>query len=565
MQNFPNRLSLFWNELKRRKVIPVLVGYVAACIAIISFFLDSSEIFSVPEATIRLLYLLSAVGIPLVVFLPWYINRKREKELAEGSTGSETDTRSDIPFIQDNSIIVLPFENISNDPEQEYFSDGLTEEIITDLSYIDDLLVISRSSAMTFKGTKKTIKEITKAVQVRYALEGSVRKAGNKVRVVAQLIDGTSDSHIWADKYNGTLEDIFNIQEVVSRSIASALKIKLSSWEKEKIDKRPIDNAFAYDCYKRANPEINSMIKDRIDYGLSLLNKGLEVAGENAVIYAGIGAGYMQYVNNGFDAEENIIKAEEFLEKALNLDPELPEAHFTLGMIVTFKEGDAHSAIDHIKRAHTSKPEDPDIMFWLALLYALAGQNEAALMLVDTIARIDPFNQYCDAVRGWVLFFSGSYETAQVSLFAAYKLAPESPMHRFWKALILFYHNRADEAFDFMEEVVDDSDTNIWTSMTLALKHTIKRDRNKMSSLLSPELVAQAQRDLQFSFHLATFYSYLEEKAESLKWLENAVNRGFTNYPLISEQDILLENLREEPGFKSLMKKVKKEWDHFEI
>ena len=165
------------------------------------------------------------------------------------------------------------------------------------------------------------------------------------------------------------------------------------------------------------------MIKERIDYGLSLLNKGLELAGENAVIYAGIGAGYMQYVNNGFEAEENMIRAEEFLEKALNLDPEIPEAHFTLGMLVVFKEGDAHSAIDHIKRAHTGKPEDPDIMFWLALLYALAGQNEAAIKLVDNITRVDPFNQYCDAVRGWVLFFSGRYETAQESLFARLQIS----------------------------------------------------------------------------------------------------------------------------------------------
>jgi TolB-like protein len=467
--------------------------------------------------------------------------------------------------IQEKSIIVLPFENISPDPDQEYFSDGLTEEIITDLSYIDDLLVISRSSAMTFKGTKKTLKEVTAEVSVKYALEGSVRKAGNNIRIVAQLIDGTNDSHIWADKYNGTLEDIFDIQEKVSRSIAGALKIKLSSREKEKIDQRPIDNAFAYDCYKRAYPEISSMSKERIDYGLNLLQKGLEVTGENAVIYAGIAVAYLQYTNIGISTEENILKFEEFTEKALNLDPELPEVHFALGGLSILKDGDIFRGIDHWKRAHKSNPDDPEVMIYLALVYAIVGQNEAAQQLIDTIARIDPINPMCDAVTGWVHFFSGRYEMAIDPLFAAYKLTPESPMHQFFKALILLYNDRADEAFDFIEEVVDESGMNNWTWMTLFIKYAIKRDKDKIASLLTQEFLLQTQIDLQNSFHIATFYSYVEDKEEALKWLENAVNRGFINYPLINEQDILLENIRGEEVFKSLMKRVKQEWENYKI
>jgi len=565
MQNNPNRLSRFWHELKRRKVLPFLIGYVAACFAIIEFFLNASETFSFPQETIRLLYLLSAIGIPVVILLPWYINRKKAVTRSDESGEIEFNTKSDKPYIQDNSIIVLPFENISPDPDQEYFSDGLTEEIITDLSYIDDLLVISRSSAMTFKGAKKTLKEVTSEVNVRYALEGSVRKAGNNIRIIAQLIDGTNDSHIWADKYNGTLEDVFDIQEKVSRSIADALKIKLSSREKEKIDQRPIDNAFAYDCYKRAYPEIISMTKERIDFGLKLLQKGLEVTGENAVIYAGMANAYMQYANNGFETEENMTKSEEFLEKALNLDPELPEAHLALGMIRILKDGEAHSGIAHFKRALTSNPDDPEIMLYLALLYTFVGQNEAAQQLVDNITRIDPINPMSDAVRGWVHFFSGRYEMAVDPLFAAYKLTPESPMHQFFKALILLYNDRADEAYDFINEVVDESSTNIWTLVTLFIKHSIKRDKDKIASLLTPEFVAQIQIDLQHSYHIATIYSYLEEKEQALKWLENAVNQGFINYPLLAETDPFLENIRSEERFKKLMERVKYQWENFEV
>ena len=133
------------------------------------------------------------------------------------------------------SIIVLPFEDISPGKDNEYFSDGLTEEIITDLSHVHDLLVISRGSAMTFKGTKKTIPEIASEVNVRYVLEGSVRKAGNSLRITAQLIDAANDVRLWAEKYSGMLDDVFDIQEKVSRSIVKALKLMLTSDETRKI------------------------------------------------------------------------------------------------------------------------------------------------------------------------------------------------------------------------------------------------------------------------------------------------------------------------------------------
>jgi TolB-like protein/lipoprotein NlpI len=469
-----------------------------------------------------------------------------------------------ITSLQEKSIIVLPFANISSDPEQEYFSDGLTEEIIADLSHIDDLLVISRSSAMTFKGTKTTVREITDKMNVRYVLEGSVRKAANNIRITAQLIDGTNDSHIWAEKYAGTLEDVFDIQEKVSQSIADALKIKLSSREKKKIHERPIDNVVAFDCYKRAYPEMMSMSLKRLEYGLNLLQRGLDIAGENAVIYAGMAFGYFQYVNLGVEHGKNIRKAEEFVQKAFELDPELAEAHFVIGLI-NILNGKGDKAIYHLARAHAGKPEDPEIMVWLALGYSLMGKIEAGKSLIEKCVKIDPINPLNDSVTGWNLFFGGRFDLALNPLVAAYNLTPESGMNQFWKALVLLYNDRADESYEFICKYVEEPGRDTWTQLTIFLKYVIKEERDKLTSLLTPDFVKSIHIDPQNSYHLATFYSYLGEKDKSLDLLENAVNRGVINYPLLSKNDKLLNNIRGELRFKKLMERVKYEWENFVV
>ena len=564
MPDSPNKLSQFWQELKRRRVLPFVIGYVAACIAIISFLLDSSEIFSVPEDTIRLLYLLSACGIPIVILLPWYINRRQAVIKTNESRDRELNTKSDKPQIQDKSIIVLPFKNISPDSDQEYFSDGLTEEIITDLSHLHDFLVISRSSAMTFKGSNKKIIDIANEVNVKYVLEGSVRKSGNNLRITGQLIDAESDTHIWSKKYDGTLEDIFDIQEKVSSSIANELKIKISSEEKKMIQKRPINNVIAYDCYKRASSEILSMSKERLEHGLNLLQKGLKIEGENALIYAGMAFAHWQYVNLGFEHEKNIKKADEFLQKALDLDHELAEAHMVIGLLSVLK-GDLKKAMEHLARAHESNSDDPEIMFWLALGYSLIGKDNTAKSLINRCIKIDPINPLNDSSTGWNHFFSGRFHLALNPLLAAYNLTPDSGMNQFFKSLVLLYNNRPDEAYEFICKFVEEPAKDMWTQLTIFLKYVIKKDSDKLRSMLTPDFVKTIQIDPQNSYHIATFYSYLGENGKALEFLENAIDRGFINYPLLNNHDILLKDIRSEERFKKLMQKVKYEWENFKV
>lgn len=186
--------------------------------------------------------------------------------------------------VLDKSIAVLPFVNMSSDPEQEYFSDGLTEEIITDLSHLEKLLVISRSSMMTFKGTNKKIKDIAAEVNARYILEGSVRKAGNNLRITAQLIDAQNDVHVWAEKYNGTIDDIFDIQEKVSRSITVALDVKLTREEETVLSKHPIQNTKAYEYYIIARQAMWKRTEQSLEDAIMFAQKGLDLVGNNAYL-----------------------------------------------------------------------------------------------------------------------------------------------------------------------------------------------------------------------------------------------------------------------------------------
>lgn len=500
----------------------------------------------------------------LTTIVKWYLKYKNfqpDVKLTNEPVISETGFKK-ISF-PEKSIIVLPFENISPDPDQEYFSDGLTEEIITDLSHIHDLLVISRSSAMTFKGMKKKITEIAKEVNVRFVLEGSVRKAGNNLRITAQLIDGLNDSHIWAEKFSGALDDIFDIQEKVSRAITDALKIKLSPEDKKKLQERSIGNAFAYDRYLRAYAEIFSWSKDRISLGLKLMEEGIEITGPNAIIYAGIALAYFQLANIGIDLEENFRKSEEYVKKALEIDPYLAEAHFVYGNI--YMASDPHKAIKHYNQAYNSK-SSPEIIQWFAWGCFLVGKSDLAISLVDQYLRLDPLNTvYHPAFKGLSHFMTGHFDLALPLLAEAYNLSAEASMWQLWKALVLLYNGKITETVEFLSNAVKEPSEDSISGFLVFLKYALKGDAEKIRQVLTDELIKLLQADCQFSWHMASIYSLIKERDKSLEWLENAVNRGFINYPMLNDYDPLLEDIRGEERFKKLMERTKLAWENFEV
>ncbi|NOR13693.1 MAG: protein kinase [Candidatus Aminicenantes bacterium] len=503
--------------------------------------------------------------------IPSHIEQTVEKALAKKTNERYQeiqeliqDLRLSISFPKaEKSIMVLPFENLSPDPEQEYFCDGMTEEIISDLSKVQTLKVISRSSAMTFKGTKKKINTIAQEVKVQYVLEGSVRKAGNNLRITAQLIEAANDMHLWAEKYSGTLDDVFDIQETVSRSIVEALQLKLSPEENRRMSERPIENVPAYELYLKAYAEILTFNEEAIDRAIRYLKNALNIIGDNALLHSGLAFAYINLVNIGAKQEEYFVKAEEHINKALAIDPEFPKAHVFLGGMYSI--GEPLKSAHHLKKALAITPNDSFALATLAVIYMFFGKISAAESICERVLQIDPFDFPPNVVQGALHFYSGQYDKALKAWRRLYEMYPENPFSRWYHALILTYNNKNDEAFSIIDQSAKIEPDSVLTKLGLMLMYGLQGEKDKAFQEMTSDFKKTCQRDCLFSHHLAGVFALLDEKKEALNWLESAVNAGLVNYPLLNEQDPFLENIRSESRFKKLMERVKHEWENIEV
>ena len=475
---------------------------------------------------------------------------------------------SDVSFTQDHSdeksIIVLPFVNISPDPDQEYFSDGLTEEIISDLSQVHDVLVISRNSAMTFKRTNKKTKEIAREVNVQYVLEGSVRKSGNDLRITAQLIDAISDIHLWADKYKGTLDDVFDIQEKVSLSIVNALKIKLSPEEEEKIDRKPFNNVKAYELHIKAQYEMLRSTEDGLEQALQFVREGLKIIGDNELLYTDMGQIYLHYIEFGIHMEESYFKnAEKCIEKVFSLNPNSPDGHYLTGHINRWR-GNIVQSVQSYKKALTFDKNHFYASFYLSLNYAFSGKGVAAENTVIKLVTNDPLNPMSYFMAGVVESSVGHFDRACDHFHQAHELEP-SPVLQYWYAKALAYVHRHKEAYELVNLIGKESPETHWARLALFFMYAHQREKKKALNMVTPEFYNMMKGDEYYAIWMAEAYALIKEVDIAINWLEEGIKNQWLNYPFLNEYSPFLENIRSETRFKVLMKQVKKAWKKFEV
>ena len=519
------------------------------------------QIFGIYGKTSSISLAALGLGVAWIVFksLQWAARApdkgsKEIKDLIASDPGPE------------KSIVVLPFKNISPEEGQEYFSDGITAEIISDLSRIRALRVISRSSAMTYKGSPKTIPEIAKELSIRYALEGSVRKAGNNLRITAQLIEAASDTHLWTEKFVGNLADVFAIQEKVSRAIVIALKQKLAPDEEKTISERPIQNLRAYESYLMARRDMYQCSEESMERALQSLTHALEIYGENSLLYAAMGLVHLQLYNMGFrTTEETLKKSERLLDRIIALEPESSHRYHLMGTIERSR-GYPQKAVRSLKKAVDLDPNDPDTLGWLGNLLSLyMGRPDLGKPYIKRLIEIDPLVawNYCAASAYYLA--KGKLDRALFMIRKSVQMDPTDRNFRFWESWYLAWNDRPEEAIDLIDRIVAESADDLVAILSLSLKCALQREKDTALQILTKQKREILWKDPEGPWLMAGMFALLDDKNEAFSWLERAVARGWANYPLFSRIDPFLASIRSEERFQKLMERVKREWENFEI
>ena len=389
----------------------------------------------------------AVVVVGAVALAGWQFYQRRSMKVRVASVEKMAFPLPDMP-----SIAVLPFDNLSDDPKQEYFCDGMTEDLITDLSKISGMLVIARNSTFAYKGKPIKIKQVAEELGVRYVLEGSVRKAENKVRITAQLIDAITGLHIWGDRYDGNLKDVFGLQDKVTRSIVTILAVQLTAGDEERVARKGTDNAQAYDSFLMGWEHYLRQTPDDFRDAISYFKKAVDLDPQYTRAYAALATTYWEAWKrfwhervglSRISQHEPRFKAEQFLAKAMQ-NP-TPLAHqVNSARLLHLQQHD--EAIAEAQRAIALDPNDPDSYIALAGALNLAGRADEALGWVERAMRLNPhYPSYYLYQLGLVQFGMEQFDKAVISLEQATALNPED---RWTYRLLLATYGLLDRSED---------------------------------------------------------------------------------------------------------------------
>jgi len=570
----------FFAELKRRNVYRVAALYIIVSWLVLQVVDVFTSFMPLPEWSGRLVFVLLTAGFPVALVLAWAIELTPEgiklersaQEHGESRRGRDpllfgalvviitigawqlvwSPTEDDAEVAEIRSLVVLPLDNLMNDPAQDYFVEGMHEALITELSRIESLRVISRTSAMKYSQLNKSVPEIGEELNVDAVIEGSVLRAGNTVRVTAQLIDARNDTHLWADNFDRELTDILGLYADVTREIAASIRITLTPEESARLELTRAVDTDAYDLFLRGNYACDQWAPDDMRDGIDLMRSAVHVAPDNALYQAGLAqclqyASFYDYISPATIVDE----ANATARRAVTLDDKLSEAWTAFASVRYYIDYDIVASSLALQRAVELNPSNARANTHYSWLLGEAGNLDEALVFAERAIRLDPLSPVAQTTSAQAYYLSREFEAALAEYEKLLKMDPNGPTSHFYLGWALEQLGRHDEAIASHRKAVELSDAEplflagLGYSLGIA-GHTAEAEDILLSLLSKKEIAA---------IHIALVQIGLGDHDDAVGWLEKAYEAR-QSHLLYIKQDAKFDPLRGDPRFEALIRRI---------
>jgi TolB-like protein len=575
------KIDNFFSELKRRNVYKVAVTYAVVGWLVMQVTATIVPALHLPDGLTTAVVVLVLVGFPIALVISWafemtpegmkrttnvsfdearslpYWSKKKFAAFIVGlalvaaglfvyqllrAPGSTT------PSISDNkSIAVLPLLNESGDPKDEYFSDGLSEELIAALAQIRELKVIGRSSSFRFKERKEEPKIIGEKLGVATLLEGTVRKQGERVRIVAELINAADGIELWTRTFDRELKDIFAVQQEIAAAVASSLKVTLLGSEERPAANSPTTNTEAHNAYLLGHYYFQRRNLEDYRKAVGYYEEAIRLDPNYALAYAERSEAWTLIGDLTGELKTDWAKAREDAEKAVSIAPALAEAHAALGWVRFFTEWKFAEGLNELRRAKELSPANPTANDLLARVIVYLGNLGEAEKQGRQAVELDPLAVSPNFSLARILWFEGKLEEADTTARKTVELQPTAASSRRWQVLVAVQRGDAETA---LREAQMEPDEN-YRRFELALAQYARKDRAAADAALS-DLIANRQG---VAYQIAQVYAFRGEKDKAFEWLQNSFDEHDTG-TLGLLVDPLLRNLRDDPRYKALVAKM---------
>ncbi len=576
------KIENFFAELKRRNVYKVAVAYIVTGWALAQGIAQVFPVFDIPNWAVRLIVLAIVIGFPIALAMAWVFELTPEglkrTEAADAMPGkaqqkkhawiyvvviaglfsiglfflgrytARNSSSGSSSGLSAKSIAVLPLLNESGDPKDEYFSDGLSEELIAALAQIRELKVIGRSSSFRFKERKEESKTIGEKLGVATLLEGTVRKQGDRVRIVAELINAADGIELWTQTFDRELKDIFAVQEEIAAAVASSLKVTLLGSNERSVTKPATKNTEAHNAYLLGHYYFQRRNLEDYREAVTYFDQAIRLDPDYALAYAERSEAWSLIGDLSGQGKTAWPKAREDAEKAVTITPTLAEAHAALGWVRFFAEWKFAEGLSELKRAKELSPANPTANDLLARVVVYLGKPDEAEKQAREAVELDPLSIPPQNNLARVLFFEGKLDEADAIARKAAELQPAAASNRRWQVLVAVQRGDGETALREAQLEPDEG----YRRFELALAQYVRGDRKAADAALS-DLIANG-RD-QLAYQIAQVYAVRGEKEKAFEWLQISFDNHDTG-TLGLLIDPLLRDLRTDPRYKSLLTKL---------